>query len=151
MSTESMIEKLYPGIRCQTRDFLKEAEKLTAFLFCGYRSFEEQTKLYNQGRTTPGSIVTNAKAGSSYHNYGLAIDVVFKNNGNWTWDSKMWKQLGKLGEQYGFEWGGSWTMFPDRPHFQITLKQDLVILRNIYVQHQNIDDVWDYLFRQHHK
>lgn len=40
----------------------------------GFRSFPEQQALYNQGRTTPGPRVTAAKAGQSYHNYGLAVD-----------------------------------------------------------------------------
>ena len=45
----------------------------------GMRTWEEQQKLYNQGRTAESKakgekIVTNAKPGSSYHNYGLAID-----------------------------------------------------------------------------
>ncbi|MED0738884.1 M15 family metallopeptidase, partial [Aneurinibacillus thermoaerophilus] len=40
----------------------------------GYRSIAEQNELYAQGRTKPGKIVTNAKGGTSYHNYGLALD-----------------------------------------------------------------------------
>ncbi|MNC30597.1 Peptidoglycan L-alanyl-D-glutamate endopeptidase CwlK precursor [compost metagenome] len=35
----------------------------------GYRSKAEQDGLYAQGRTKPGSIVTNARGGYSYHNY----------------------------------------------------------------------------------
>jgi len=45
-------------------------------IYCGFRSFEEQSALYAKGRTAPGSIVTKAKAGESYHNYGLAFDWV---------------------------------------------------------------------------
>lgn len=41
----------------------------------GYRSPREQAKLYFQGRTVPGEIVTNARPGYSSHNYGLAVDV----------------------------------------------------------------------------
>ena len=37
---------------------------------------EEQTALYAIGRTSPGKIVTKARAGESYHNYGLAFDWV---------------------------------------------------------------------------
>ncbi|MFJ5622021.1 M15 family metallopeptidase [Peribacillus loiseleuriae] len=40
----------------------------------GYRSIAEQDKLYAQGRTAPGKVVTNAKGGQSNHNYGLAVD-----------------------------------------------------------------------------
>jgi peptidoglycan LD-endopeptidase CwlK len=38
------------------------------------RTWDEQMKLYNQGRTTPGPIVTNAKPEQTYHYYGLALD-----------------------------------------------------------------------------
>ena len=45
-------------------------------IYCGFRSFEEQAALYSKGRTAGGRIVTKAKAGESYHNYGLAFDWV---------------------------------------------------------------------------
>lgn len=40
----------------------------------GDRTFDEQTALYNQGRTTPGAVITDAQAGQSAHNFGLAVD-----------------------------------------------------------------------------
>ena len=40
------------------------------------RSDEEQNALYALGRTKPGKIVTNVQGGGSYHNYGLAVDIV---------------------------------------------------------------------------
>jgi hypothetical protein len=51
----------------------------------GFRSFQEQTALYAQGRTQgeisarvakhgAGGAVTDAPAGASAHNYGLAVD-----------------------------------------------------------------------------
>lgn len=48
----------------------------------GLRSSALQDTLYAQGRTAPGSIVTNARGGQSAHNYGLAIDVYPVVNGN---------------------------------------------------------------------
>ena len=87
----------------------------------GFRSIKRQNELYAQGRTKPGKIVTNAKGGESFHQYGVAVDFVFVKegyNGNW-------ELLGKIGERLGFEWGGSveWARagFVDRPHFQYTL------------------------------
>ena len=41
-----------------------------------YRSIQEQNELYAIGRTIKGNKVTNAKGGQSYHNYGLAFDIV---------------------------------------------------------------------------
>ena len=86
----------------------------------GFRSFEEQERLYAQGRSTPGPIVTNARGGSSFHQYGVAFDVAFLVNGRASWDNNLpWERLGKMGELIGLEWGGRWTSFVDRPHFQL--------------------------------
>jgi len=85
-----------------------------------YRSFQRQNELYAQGRTKPGQIVTNAKAGESFHNYGVAFDCVFKKEG-YNATEKQWEILGKEGEKLGLEWGGRWVSFKDRPHFQVTL------------------------------
>ncbi len=85
----------------------------------GYRSPEEQTKLYAQGRTAPGKKVTNAKAGESLHNYGVAFDVAFMVDGKPSWDNKHpWQLLGETGEALGLSWGGRWTALVDRPHFE---------------------------------
>ncbi len=90
-------------------------------IFQGFRSFAEQQFLYDQGRTKPGSIVTNAKPGYSLHNYGVAVDIVFVENGRPSWDEKHpWHILGQVGKNQGFEWGGDWVSFKDRPHFEMT-------------------------------
>lgn len=87
-----------------------------------YRDLESQAALYAQGRTAPGRIVTNAKPGQSYHNFGVALDVVPIRNGKLVWDDKdsIWQDVGKLGEASGFEWAGRWTRFREYPHFQYT-------------------------------
>lgn len=81
----------------------------------GYRSFERQEELYAQGRTKPGSIVTNARGGESFHNHGVAFDVVPLEGYN----SKNWEKIGLLGESLGLSWGGRWQ-FQDKPHFELT-------------------------------
>jgi len=68
----------------------------------------------------PGSIVTNAQGGESYHNYGLAIDVVEISDGQAIWRADNFDWIGELGKSLRFEWGGDWTRFKDRPHFQMT-------------------------------
>jgi len=142
---DSKVEKLYPGIKDQVYAFLNEANLLNAYIFCGLRTMEEQADLYAKGRTTSGKIVTNAKPGLSFHNYGLAIDVVFKEEHGWTWSSDKWNQLGELGEKHGFEWGGRWSNFPDRPHFQIVFEQSIKDLLKIYAKNNEIQSVWSYL------
>ena len=85
----------------------------------GHRTNKRQQELYEQGRTTPGSIVTNAKAGQSIHNYRCAFDVVFI-NGGYNRSDKDWQSIGKLGKSVGLSWGGDWKEFKDRPHFDLT-------------------------------
>ncbi|KAB7671293.1 M15 family metallopeptidase [Bacillus sp. B1-b2] len=94
-----------------------------------YRSIEEQDRLYEQGRSTEGNIVTNAKGGESYHNYGLAIDFALLDiNGNVIWDMNYdgngngkadWIEVVNTAKKLGFEWGGDWANFKDYPHLQI--------------------------------
>lgn len=92
------------------------------------RDDEAQDHLYAQGRTRPGKKVTNAKAGQSMHNHGVAYDVVpLDGKGKPIWDvdaklpdgRKIWDVVGELGEAQGLEWGGRWK-FKDMPHFQYT-------------------------------
>jgi hypothetical protein len=87
----------------------------------GFRSIEEQNKLYAQGRNgNPGAIVTRARGGESFHNYGVAVDFVFRKEG-YNATEALWQLLGRVGKAQGFEWGGDWKGFVDRPHFELTL------------------------------
>lgn len=95
----------------------------------GYRSFERQNELYAQGRTKPGPKVTNAKGGQSMHQYRVAFDVVFRNEGYGA-SSVLWKSLGDYGESLGFEWGGRWPEIADKPHFQLVFGKPLKDFQN---------------------
>jgi len=149
------IKLLYPRIQSNATKFLIDVKKAgyNGGIFMSYRTFAEQDALYAQGRTKPGQIVTNARGGWSLHNYGLAIDFVFHDkNDNWTWDSNLWKQVGQIGINNGWESGYYWTSFPDKPHFQITFKpknftdiQWLEKLRTTYLKNNKIQDVWSFL------
>lgn len=109
----------------------------------GYRSFEEQLALYNKGRKTPGKVITNAKPGQSFHNFGLAEDIVFKILGKWSWDLKLpWNDLGKIGKKLGLEWGGDWKNIKDLPHFQYTNGLKLDKLNALYKQ-GGLEKVWE--------
>ena len=89
-------------------------------IICGNRTYQEQDALYAQGRTTAGSKVTNAPAGYSWHNFGVAWDfVVFDANGEPQWESPLMEKCGRIAESLGLEWGGSWTTFQDTPHIQL--------------------------------
>jgi len=65
--------------------------------------------------------VTNARAGFSWHCYGLAADLcyaegeLYKEAGH----TLTWAQIGELAEAHGLTWGGRFPK-PDRPHVQWT-------------------------------
>jgi D-alanyl-D-alanine carboxypeptidase/LysM domain len=89
----------------------------------GLRTMAEQNALYAQGRTAPGKIVTNARGGQSYHNFGLAFDVLVLDamgKAQWSDAHPGWRQAGLTAEALGLEWGGHWTGLKDLPHFQYT-------------------------------
>ncbi len=86
-------------------------------MVCGYRSVEEQERLYAVGRTMAGSVVTKARGGFSWHNYGLAADYAFVVDGKLSWEGP-WRTFGLVARTCGLEWGGDWKRFPDRPHVQ---------------------------------
>lgn len=85
-----------------------------------YRNHAEQARLYAQGRTTPGKIVTKARPGYSAHNFRRAFDVVPLRDGKPWWSAPfaVWAKMGVIGESLGLEWGGRWKGFIDLPHFQ---------------------------------
>jgi peptidoglycan L-alanyl-D-glutamate endopeptidase CwlK len=99
------------------------AQGINAKVISGLRTYAEQNALYAQGRTQPGLIVTKAKGGQSWHNFGTAFDVgIFSADSQiYYGESPAYKTLGKIGESLGLEWGGSWKGFVDEPHFQLKL------------------------------
>ena len=102
-----------------------------------FRSFEEQAALYNKRPR-----VTHARAGQSYHNYGLAVDIVLIVDGKKAvWDTKAdfdndlkpdWMECVAIFKKYGWEWGGDWTTFKDYPHFQKTFNRSVQQLLTDY-------------------
>jgi peptidoglycan L-alanyl-D-glutamate endopeptidase CwlK len=152
---------LFPPFADQLRYFESRlaAAKLPFFLFMALRTFECQDELYAQGRTKPGSIVTNARGGDSLHNYGLAADYVLdgsleKPGIQWSWNTKAdfdsdgrsdWMRMGEIAESCGLEWGGRWKRFPDLPHVQNTYGLALVEIKEIYRAGHGIKAVWEQL------
>lgn len=116
---EAKLARLHPAVRTRAEQFLTKAKEAGFDLRIteGFRSVEKQNELYAQGRTKPGKIVTWAKGGASFHNYGLAFDIYDKKKG---YDVD-WNKLAGIGKEAGLEWGGDWGgMKRDKPHFQYT-------------------------------
>jgi peptidoglycan L-alanyl-D-glutamate endopeptidase CwlK len=101
-----------------------EAEGTYLLVVSGLRTAAQQDVLYAQGRTAPGHIVTNAKAGQSMHNYGLAADIVPYLSGdggalNWTPSTPQYHAMVDALKAQGLAWGGDWVTFKDEDHFQV--------------------------------
>lgn len=99
--------------------FKARGNGITVNIISGLRTFQEQDALYAQGRTSPGDIVTNARAGHSVHNFGLAFDVGVFEGSRFLAESPRYKAVGALGLELGLEWGGNWKTIVDEPHFQL--------------------------------
>lgn len=124
----------------------------------GLRSVTEQTHLYALGRTITnsdgasikkpfGDIVTNAGPWSSWHSFGLAVDICPRNSrGEFFWwkdDDPQWNELAKVAQMFGFEWGGSWATFKgDMDHFQMRGKIPSVHEAKRILFDQGIEAVW---------
>lgn len=110
----------------------------------GNRTWEEQAKIYAQGRTAPGKIVTNAKPGYSNHNFGIAVDMGVFENGKYLDGSNPSKaeafhrEAAKIAEKYNLVWGGSWKSFKDYPHFEWRTGRTLEQLRQLVVEGKDI-------------
>ncbi|MGF9711704.1 M15 family metallopeptidase [Paenibacillus naphthalenovorans] len=123
--SEKRISQLNPIVANKTRELIRKsyAEGINILITQGMRTFEEQAELYARGRTKSGTIVTNAKAGYSFHNYGLAIDFCLLADDGvnvlWTVNDK-WRRVAEIGKSLGFVWGGDWKGFVDYPHLEMT-------------------------------
>ena len=138
--TIERIQLLHPKLRKEAAEIYAEiCAALRGRAMCRFsytlRTFAEQDKLYAKGRTEPGPVVTKAKGGLSYHNYGLAVDIVLiiDTDGDGkheraAWDQKSdfdgdgradWMEVVTIFKQHGWTWGGDWK-FKDGPHFEKT-------------------------------
>ncbi|ASS95631.1 M15 family metallopeptidase [Peribacillus simplex] len=134
-SVKKMGKGMNPVVKASALEMVERAytEGITVQISAGHRSLEEQAALYGQGRVYSYNgknysnlakpIVTNAKPGQSYHNFGLAIDYfIVSDDGKraiWTVDSK-WQRVAAIGKDLGFKWGGDWSSFKDYPHLEMT-------------------------------
>ena len=98
------IDSLDASFQKQVRGWVNEmvTSRIEPLIYCGMRSMEEQAALFAKGRSACGKIVTKAKPGESYHNYGLAFDWVplkqsAKNADLWIadWDNETAFRLGE--------------------------------------------------------
>ncbi len=154
-STAQKIKTLHPIIRTDVESIVNYINekvltgKAKVRITQGFRTFEEQAALYNQGRTKPGKIVTNSRAGFSYHNYGLAFDICLLIDGkdvSWNIEKDFdkdlksdWKEVAETFKYRGFAWGGDFKNFKDYPHFDKSNDYSLSALLKYYEEKKFID------------
>lgn len=152
--TLERIKLLHPSLVEEAYSIYKEVcEALKGSAVCRFaytlRTFAEQDELYKIGRRKKAGekTVTNAKGGQSYHNYGLAIDIVLLKDTNKdstfdaaSWETNVdfdgdgvadWQEVVSIFKRYGWEWGGDWK-FTDKPHFQKTKGKSIAQLQQLY-------------------
>jgi len=116
----SSLDKLNPIVKEKAQELLRRAkdQNLKVGAFETFRTHERSNYLSSEGVGVSG--------GKSYHNYGLAVDIVFKDAKGWTWkaSNEDWEKLGAIGRELGFEWGGDWGSL-DKAHFQYTFNMSI--------------------------
>ena len=127
-TSEKRLMYLHPNLQ----KFFIELLRISPYDFSisqGVRIAEEQNKLYQQGRTVPGKVITNCdgyKIKSKHQiksdGFGYAGDIAILVDGKVTWEEKYYKEVARAGrvlmQKYNIEWGGDWKNFKDLPHFE---------------------------------
>lgn len=115
--SETNIATLHPRVQPLARALVQQsaAQGIVIKVTSGTRSYAEQDALYEQGRSKPGRIVTNARGGYSSHNFGTAFDYTLFNGASPIWESPNYRVVGSLAKSMGLAWGGDWET-PDEPH-----------------------------------
>lgn len=129
--SEKSLNKL-EGVHEDLTKVVKQAIKVSTVDFCvveGLRSVDRQKKLYAQGRTAPGKIVTWTML--SRHLSGHAVDLGAIVNGVLSYDEKWYTQIANamLGSAASLnvplKWGGTFRdkngkPTPDLMHFELS-------------------------------
>lgn len=115
------IKRLRPDVAANCLRWLELCKEagLEVLVTQTVRDKEYQESLYAQGRTKPGSIVTNGRT-PTFHadNVGCAFDFCKNVKGHEYDDNAFFHKAAALAKGMGFSWGGDWKSFVDKPHIQ---------------------------------
>jgi peptidoglycan L-alanyl-D-glutamate endopeptidase CwlK len=123
MKNSRSLDDLLPWVKTKAEAFIAACDKegIDVLITSTYRDNESQDALFAQGRTKPGHIVTNARAGQSWHNWRCAFDFVPLVNGKAQWDDlTLFARCGVIAEACGLEWAGRWKRMREMAHCQYT-------------------------------
>jgi hypothetical protein len=129
---ESGLKKLHPKAQPTFRAFIHDLEEMgyKVIFTSGYRTFQEQIALKKQNSS-------NATAGFSQHNYGMAIDVNVVKDNKWLRKSSSksdWEKTGipKLAkDKYNLRWGADFKGYHDPVHFDL---ENIYPVQKLYAQ-----------------
>lgn len=132
--------------------FKARAERLVALIaseclpfrvFEARRAFVRSQELFMRGRALKDgvvqivdrkAVVSNARAGESPHNWGLAVDCILVSDHDFwddetppknPWDTSTpitklaWDRYGRAVRHCDLSWGGDWVSFKDLPHAEL--------------------------------
>lgn len=99
-----------------------------------YRSAERQKYLYQKGASKCDGIKRK-----SSHQSGLAWDIACR--GDELYNHKILDRAGSVARELGIVWGGNWSSFIDKPHFEVSknwknnkkIESDAPCLQKIYI------------------
>jgi peptidoglycan LD-endopeptidase CwlK len=133
--SERNIRSLHPKAQEAARQHLHALRSagLDARIISGTRTYAEQDALFQIGRAT-GDVrkhVTNAEAGHSNHNFGIAWDIGIFDNGKYLTDEAPYRKAATV-RPSGVEWGGDWKSFSDPPHYQLAVGKKLAEVRECF-------------------
>ena len=126
------LDELHPKVKELAKQLIEACSKLGYAIGISetYRTSQRQDYLYSLGRTRSGNIVTYARGSdkSSYHQWRLAFDI-YNNVPGDLYNETVLDKAGEIGESLGLEWGGRWSGFVDKSHFQYTFGLSIADLR----------------------
>ena len=104
--------QLLPTVQLAANNAIKECVKrgIKIFVTQTWRSSEYQHELFKQGKT-------KLDGGKGMHEFRVALDIATNVKGNLYHEPTL-KAAAAIFKKYGFTWGGDWTSFVDKPHFQ---------------------------------
>jgi peptidoglycan LD-endopeptidase CwlK len=143
--SDQRLATLAPALAERGKQLIRDchAEDVVIRIGDGLRSWSRQNALYAKGRTAAGAVVTYARGGESFHNFGLAFDIeLLDSDGRPTWDARDpgWSAAGRLGVARGLRWGGHWKRSKDLPHFELGTHLTLEDCRRL--QPMGLEEIW---------
>lgn len=142
-----ILSGLFPLFKRQMLSFLELCWQngIPVHLCAGFRTFAEEDTVYASGKS-------HTKGGQSFHNYGLAADIVFDNSDrDGVQDPYVepfggaWLSCAQLGSKCGLQPGAFWASFQDKPHYQAMINTSVEDLKSAYIK-GGIQSAWDLLY-----